>query len=118
VTLTNASGGISGHTVQIDLAGLNGANHSTLIRVSFAMRRSNSSSAFSQKSEYMGLWHVTKISTNEHIDQSHIVTREMTVVSANYNSNVITFTFNTDNVRSFTARAFEYCTTGALYTEA
>ena len=118
VTLTTASGGISGHTVQIDLAGLNGANHSTMLRVSFAMRRGNTGSAFSQKSEYMGLWHATKISSDEHIDQSHIVTREMTVVSANYASNVITFTFNTDNVRSFTARAFEYCTTGALYTDA
>jgi len=118
VTLTVGSGGITGHTVQINLAGLNGVSDSTLIRVSFAMRRGNSSTSFSQKSDYMGLWHATKISTDEHIAQSHIVTREMTVVSASYTSDVITFTFDTDNVRSFTARAFEYCTTGTSYVEA
>ena len=118
VTLTAASGGITGHTVEIDLAGLNGTNHATLLRVSFAMRRSNTSAAFSQKSEYMGLWDVTKISTGEHIDATHIVTRELTVTSITYASNVVTLTFNTDNVRSFTARAFEYCTTGSLYTAA
>ena len=116
VTLTRASDSINGHTVVIDTAGLNGANHATLIRVSFAMRRGNTSAAFSQKSEYMGLWDITKISTDEHIDVNHIVQRELTVTSTTYASNTITMTFNTDNVRSFTARAFEYCTTGELYT--
>lgn len=116
VTLNKASDSINGHTVVIDTAGLNGANHATLIRVSFAMRRGNTDAAMVQKSEYMGLWDITKNSSTEHIDVNHIVQRELTVTSTTYASNTITMTFNTDNVRSFTARAFEYCTTGALYT--
>ena len=118
VTFTQAADKINGHTVEIDLSGINEASDATMLRVAFSMRRGNTSSSFNQKSEYMGLWDATKISTDQHIDATHIVERELTVTSITYASDVVTLTFDTDNVRSFTARAFEYCTTGNLYTAA
>jgi hypothetical protein len=118
VTRTNAGDGINNHTYKVDLNDLTdgvGTNGSVTLLVTFSMRRSNTTAAYSQKSQYMGLWNITRQETNlADVDANHIVTNNMTVDSVTTNnpdSNLdVTMTFDTTNVRGFTDHACHFIT--------
>lgn len=118
-TRTNAGDLINNHTIAISLEGIfdsPSSNGSAMLFVTFTMRRGNSAAAFSQKSQYMGLWHVTRQSDDLiHVDANNLVTNNMTIDSvagsgADTFAPVVTMTFDTVNVRSFQDVAIHFCT--------
>jgi hypothetical protein len=116
--VTRAGGNINDFTYKVDLTDLTkgvGTNGSLTLFVTFTMRRSNTTAAYNQKSQYMGLWHITRQSTNlAHVDATHLVTNNITVdsIAANNPGGLldVTLTFDTPNVRAWTDHAAHFCT--------
>ena len=124
VSLNRAGDGINNHTVVLtinDIIGGPGSNGSASFMVWFSMRRGNTTSSYAQKSQYMGLWHVTRQSTNLiHVTRHDIVTGQLTIDSlvgagADTDTTTLTLTFDTINVRSSTDYAVHFCAAGSPY---
>ena len=85
------------------------------------MRRGNTNASYSQQSQYMGLWHVTRQSTNLiRVTRHDIVTSELTIVSlvgagADTDTTTLTLTFDTTNVRSYTDYSVHFCANNSPY---
>ena len=123
-SLNRADDYINNHTAVLtinDIIGGPGSNGSASFMVWFSMRRGNTTSSYAQKSQYMGLWHVTRQSTNLiHVTRHDIVTGQLTIDSlvgagADTDTTTLTLTFDTINVRSSTDYAVHFCAAGSPY---
>ena len=124
VSLNRAGDGINTHTAVLtinDIIGGPGSNGSASFMVWFSMRRGNTNASYSQQSQYMGLWHVTRQSTNLiRVTRHDIVNSELTIVSlvgagADTDTTTLTLTFDTTNVRSYTDYAVHFCANNSPY---